>query len=303
MLSYQLPKCPSPPIAFGAVICCTGFPEEKRSVPARPVPGKTQYKGFEFWGVDGLALPNLGLSSPPKPLRVLISGGGDGALQDFLRVLTGKAGRYLYEQMFPHASLFDIPSFYPSGYDLLPFARADDVAYRACQFSEKDEHLTLENWHALYVEEATRIWNRWSIRYRNQLAQNLLRSDVEVTLIHPCSHFGFCYGLNRLLVLLLAQLHAYATGRKLDQILNSSTELQAVYPQNNSHSCGNPDVCHGEPHDVFVQPSYCDKTRTNPTPFTLGVFDTVIVRHGVTAQPFFKPAPFPRQIVPYNDLL
>ena len=65
---------------FGMVVRAVGFGEEKCYVsPAHA------YRGFEFWANDPFALSNLGCPAPPN---VLISGSGDGGLQDFLRIVT-----------------------------------------------------------------------------------------------------------------------------------------------------------------------------------------------------------------------
>src|ERR1700691_5651503 len=63
------------------MLIATGFGTENTQV-------KDNYRGFGFWESDPLrkyAL-NMGIFAPQ---RMLISGAGDGALQDLLRVLTG----------------------------------------------------------------------------------------------------------------------------------------------------------------------------------------------------------------------
>jgi len=69
---------------------CRGAGEERISIG--------DFSGFQFWEDDRLADRNLGLSSAP---RVLISGGSDGALQDFLRIVfAGKTPREIYRRFF-----------------------------------------------------------------------------------------------------------------------------------------------------------------------------------------------------------
>ena len=64
---------------FGAVIWAAGFGREKRFSPS---PTNRSYEGPPFWGPDELAgcLHNHYPTSP----SVLISGGSDGALQDYM---------------------------------------------------------------------------------------------------------------------------------------------------------------------------------------------------------------------------
>ena len=48
---------------------------------------KSQHRGFRFWETDDYGKIDYGASAKPeRRLRTLISGGGDGALQDFLRI-------------------------------------------------------------------------------------------------------------------------------------------------------------------------------------------------------------------------
>ena len=73
--------------AFDRVFDCTG-PGEERT-------GAGEYRWFDFWSNDELEYPNIGFES--RRPTVLISGGGDGALQDFLRILfPGKSPRDIY---------------------------------------------------------------------------------------------------------------------------------------------------------------------------------------------------------------
>ncbi len=297
-LHHNIAQLPPNPVAFGAAISCVGFPHEKRFVPAAPVPGKKQYAGFEFWGDDPLLLPNCGVPVASSPLRVLISGAGDGALQDFLRVLTGGNAKALYDALFSKVGLQHfIPYYRPPGYRFLPFAQTEDEAHRACSFAAKDGHWTLDQWHSAYVTEIDRIWTFWGPKEQQRLAQ-VLRPNVEVTLVHPCRHFGFCYGLNRVLVLLVTRLHAQQSGRPVAEILQSGHEVDAVDGAN--HSCGDPWVCHGKPHEVWIRSADCFASSSSSQ--LLGTFQSVIIRHGATPQPLFGTAALPRQVVPYHDL-
>ena len=79
---------------YGLVISARGFGDE-RCFLEWPNPPLTRnghpFRGFEFWASDPFERPNLGVPNragdDPRP-RVLISGGGDGAMQDFLRIMT-----------------------------------------------------------------------------------------------------------------------------------------------------------------------------------------------------------------------
>src|SRR5207237_6081245 len=73
------PPFPNEPLRFGMVISSVGPGSERCTVK--------DYTGHSFWGIDKYEQPTLGLT-PGTKATVFISGGGDGALQDFLRVTT-----------------------------------------------------------------------------------------------------------------------------------------------------------------------------------------------------------------------
>jgi hypothetical protein len=315
-LNHPSPKLPAPSIGFGAAISCVGFPREQTTVSHTPPrPGK--YTGFDFWGPDPHVRRNLGISGAlPSPLRVLISGSGDGALQDFIRVLTGRSAGWVYQQIFgarPSAPNLPGTARWP---DLLPYARADDLARRACAYSMEDGHHTLQTWHDVYMQEINVLWHT---RLRGNvlgLANSLLRNDVrdlDVLLVHRCRHFGFCYGLNRFIAVLLAHLHADMRERSLEWVLRHGYGVVAVDPERpggaspHAHpglACGDPRICHGKPHWVSVQGADCSGTIAGARVVTIDVpFHSVIIRHGVERKPFFGHAPFPRQNPPYHELL
>lgn len=83
---------------FHLVLFATGMGEEKTWVPQ---PGKPEYTGGywgpRFWENDQANEKNLGLDGTQP--KVLISGAGDGALQDFIRILTGQEASTLLTQM------------------------------------------------------------------------------------------------------------------------------------------------------------------------------------------------------------
>ena len=61
----------------------TGLLIDGRRIPVAAPPS---FRSLAFWETDPYRSPNCGL---PSPAQVIISGGGDGSLQDFLRVISG----------------------------------------------------------------------------------------------------------------------------------------------------------------------------------------------------------------------
>ena len=80
---------------YGAVVWAFGHGDEQCNLPNSP-----QFCGLPFWHTDELEEDHCGLPGPAQEGTVLISGSGDGALQDFLRIVTRRRSvRDIYDQL------------------------------------------------------------------------------------------------------------------------------------------------------------------------------------------------------------
>lgn len=280
------------PLVFAAAISCIGFRGEKTSVPART--GGT-YVGPFFWAPDTLDLPHLGAPQAPGPrVKVLVSGGGDGAQQDFLRCATGDFGARLYNRL--GLSSLSFPQ------ELLNAQLAEEAARREHSWTQfgKRPGRAFDAWHETYAQLVDSIWHQWvAAGSLPLLAQNVLRSDVDATWIVGAAVPDYCYGLNRLLAMLIVRLiawsrrrpeiaggpHTPALGRNEVMLLSHKLiEVAAVgHPV-----CGS--TCWGMKHEAFVEGV--------TGPISLGQFDFIVVRHGVNQHPLFGSAPVNQQLVP-----
>jgi hypothetical protein len=259
-----------PAARFDRTLDCTGPGEERVDVGL--------YRWYPFWANDELEYPNLGFET--RRPNVLISGGGDGALQDFLRIL------------FPRQT--------PS------------LIYQALELSDTDR-LRLE-WRILNAEDrARRAWV-WSAdpeidcgvlsrlhETHRKVAEDLLptvRTKLErlleerttdldrVWLAHGCNHFSPCYAFNRFLVLLVDEycrkLRKVGTrmlaGRRLIGV-SAGTGVSAGA----RHTCaGVIEDCLLHPHKPEFGVSLCRKSLGKPAPKASDPFDVIVVRHGLT---------------------
>lgn len=289
---------------FGAAISCVGIGDELVNVPAST--GLGDYRGFEFWGNDPYARPGLGLARDSGSVRAIVSGGGDGAQQDFQRLLTGHCGLELLDRF--GTLLLKNAAFQET---LAELANADDHGRRAHAWSASGETAAgaLKRWHQAYTGAANRIWASWSLRNRSQAQNAVLRTDVdlEVTWLTTDDYAGFSYPLNRLLTLLVARLHARASSRPLvaktpqerfnvhgRPVLCSGLRIDHVVP--NAHSCSDPTVCHGKVHRVHVIDLLAP---TGIAPQPLGNFEVLVIRHGLKSARLFGDAQVPEQTVPF----
>ncbi len=308
------------PGLYGAIISCIGFGAERCTV--------NQYSGFRFWDADDFEKPNLGLPPQEKP-TVLISGGGDGALQDFLRIVTREPlqGAYDKSPRDIYESLKDFARPLPGNSNdelevcrndkrgkevLLKWAEvennlqsAEDQAQRAYIWGNKKDHdcKVQKKLHCAYVAAVDRLYEIWDeggilngikARLKGWVRRPLPES---VHLVYPCDHFSKCYGLNHLLVLLFAK-HLEEEGNKAVH-LRPGLEVLNVGPANMAlHICAHkPAQCYGVDHEV----SFRLRTTCNRSPgreSAREVFNVAIIRHGVNPPPGAS-IQFPRQIIPY----
>jgi hypothetical protein len=263
--------------SYGAVLICVGFGMEKASLGT--------YSSYQFWDSDLLGSITGGS-------RVLIAGGGDGALQDFLRIATGKKSARELLKSLPAGAQALVSSAIHS---------AEDQAQRAGIWCERQhEHAVFKRLHKLYLDQVSELLKDAGVKTALDKALSH-SSGMEITLAYPCDHFSRCYGLNRLLVLLILE---YADGKGLAIRELASTGLDSVTRMNYGHRCANSAAaCHGEKHEVrFLAFPSCVSGKTGLATTAPTVFDAVILRLGVTPPPPFAGSPllFTRQILPYH---
>lgn len=288
--------------AFGMVVSCVGFGTEKSTVPDDVHGMKHFYRGFSFWETDRFEETDLGTGDPSP--NVLISGGGDGGLQDFIRtVTTKKAAEEVYASLPPHARRLLEAALYS----------AEDQAQRAYPWGHADsqDHHVVGGLHASHEKALDELWNSTSLMPAlAQLLDGLIRDEVKtgdlsVTLAHRCSHFGNCYGMNRLLVLMLNRHLKEQYGVSA---LRPNTVVLKV--RGATHHCaGVPATCHGKWHEVTFGQSDCGTRRGAEKPVGPPEdFNVVVIRHGIEPPAFyfafgtrkFTRKSNPRQILPYH---
>ncbi|MGO9598186.1 MAG: FAD-dependent oxidoreductase [Isosphaeraceae bacterium] len=274
---------------FGMMLWCVGFGDERRCAPPN-------YTGFAFWETDPFERPSWGIQSPPGGCRALVSGGGDGSLQDVIRLSTSRksaidvwreieAGGWSMPQEARHA-LFT----------------AEDQAQRAllwCGRSSPDEHNALQRLHDGYrqvVDDLTTLHPGRALLIE-EVEKLLAANQFPILCVYPCTHFARCYGLNHFLVLLLARvvtLRNLASGPEMRPrlgVLDVSGHLCAA----------NPWTCHGSAHIVNMQHR---PLCTDPPGGAAGQVDVrvLVIRHGIAPHPAFlnTPMAFARQVMPYH---
>lgn len=317
---------------FGAVIACTGFMRERTLVrqmrrdvqhPDSNTTGLVQLRSFHgvrFWfDSDYLDHWKFNTRGRDTVKSVLVSGGGDGAMQDFQRAATRKFGLPLLEHLetclgSPIADKY-----------LVRLLAAEDRARRACAWGMSNPNDTapdgeMQIWDATFRKVVDDVCEDYVESYgrRNQildaagenvdkvaaakpafeqLAQDLLRDDFKgepfptFVWVTREPHLGFAYALNRFLSLFLLKVLTEGFDAPQATLLFRESISQIVR-DNASRDCCPARDCRGYTHHVSFgsdKHSYLS-------------FQIIVIRHGLIfpVSPYLgKRAPVSEQMVPY----
>ncbi len=263
------------------VIQCTGASERLKL--------KSGWSGLPFWDFDDLSKPDYGFSDGAAGKRIVVSGGGDGAIQDVLRCLFGdehvaNIQRALVEHM--------------SAKDQLAVAKAEQhfrqIYTISCVGMNRREHDALTELEAVYTRSLQQVAgnNRFCVKMKNLLRQN--RPEVE--LIIPCHHFGVCYPLNRLSILVTNLLFG-KEGTKQKGCLILKTECW-IDDALRKHPKGLP---WGDPtHDVWVSDGASCMGPDPEQVASLEMCNAYLPRHGLLPG---GDAPSRRQNIPVHPFV
>jgi hypothetical protein len=234
---------------------------------------------------------DLGLNAGVIP-NILISGGGDGALQDFIRIATG----------------------FGSARELLvALAGGEETALRHRVHTAEDQMLRRSLWNSpgaghcailagldtayrvLADDAAQQRGSLWSALERflmPRVRDGVLR-DGSIHVAHVCNHLSACYPLNHMLARLLMKFLGQIDAKRFRFLENTAT--QGV--SSNNHICGSFGSCHGEEHEVVFAGKACAAGAKAPDE-PKGSYNVIVIRHGVRRRDRTEP---PRmQLLPYH---
>jgi hypothetical protein len=256
--------CPEP-MEFGRVIVAVGPGQEKTAVPWPKTPGG--YVGFEFWETDDFEVRpwNHGASST----NVVISGAGDGSLQDFVRLMTGLSSAKL---------VYLTCGFAPSVARDLNAAEA--IARSALHWGNNGEydhliHMRLDAEHRAVARRAL-----GSASVRTALDGMLANAPDLTRLVYRCHHLTCMYGLNRFLTHLIIERFSLPAPPRVSLEVDDGAAVQAVTGL--GHACGDPATCFGLDHDVTLaddQSCFDEVPATRPRRIVQA--NVVVIRHGL----------------------
>jgi len=268
------------------VILAEGPGEEKDTAKSTK---KESFWGYRFWDTDPFDKETL------RAQRILIAGSGDGALQDFLRMLIKPrtALRSLLEACaIPEEHLTSIQVLHE--HNLAAFLWCADFRH------EHENDLFVHRHHAAIVNDL------FAKRRTRKLILRAVRAALrphlpQVVLAHACEHFTHGYPLNRFLVLLVARA-VRELGHK-DIRIEPNTFVTAIdcgdhktvkCPPGEEHRRRLRRYCYANDHTVYFAPGACyDTPPAHAATDRSASFDAIILRFGVKEKDHL-PADFPR---------
>lgn len=236
---------------YGAILSCVGFPGERTNSVKVPDPWNG-YRGPAFWtDNDGLGRRN--------PVRrnydhVVISGGGDGAMQDFQRATTGWFGRELFIKLKWAARKAATPGFV-DGDALVAMILAEDAGRRAHAWMREKQPLNrvLRQWHATFAKSVDDVVGPWSIAQAAAVLTAVLEPGVlsgsrRVTCVYQGETPGYSYALNRFLCLMIEKLiEKYYEPGSAPVTVRSHTNIVDIRPDKSANGAPVPEQM--TPHD------------------------------------------------------
>ncbi len=287
------------PLQFGMILWTVGFGAERCDVG--------NYVGFPFWSSDPFELPQCGV--PPPGPEIVISGSGDGALQDFLRVTTNRSSA---KEIYQNCGLSAVQR---ENVERV-LQSAEDLAQRAIHWgphrrggvARNNDHLTLRTLHEAHRALVWGILGPPGITPPNKdvkaALDTMIRTPLpQIHLVHSCDHFSNSYGLNHFLVLLIA--HFLSTERGQKDIFIPGRNVASVTGVGGHVCTGNWLTCHGQQHEIqLVEATDCRADPNPPKQAEKLTANVLIIRHGLDSS-VSSPLPdvaLPRQTIPYHPL-
>lgn len=292
---------------FGAVLSCVSHGEEK--VWPHDV---SLFRGPPFWSTDRIDDRGLGLGHPAgQPTHALVSGGGDGALQDVQRILCAGFGRRLLER-----AKLDLRA--TGVVDTAALTAADTLRNVALE-SRTGVDAALAVWHDAYVQAADDYWRRLRTAQRDALTRTWLRDEVQrrelhLTWVLTGERPTYCYGLSLFLTTLVLHVYARASGRdpRADAPAAGGPDKQPIVLMRHrlhelpsadlAHRCAGaallPSPCSEHLHRVQVHNARAAPGAASPVP--LGDYHVLVVRHGLEPAPLYGGAAQREQIMPID---
>lgn len=283
------------PRPFGAIVDARGPGVERTWV--RDEDRSPRYHGWPFWESDRFGSPNYGVSAdsvPPAERRIVLSGSGDGALQDLLRLTLrngdgsqpfstreflrdlrdcGHTASWQRRWQELEATILAAEERAARAFLWVPF---DEVRGR---YDEHADRLIVGELDRTYDAALTRLMHDSGLvaRVRNLVTGRLRDDRLPIDVVYSGEYFARCYPVNRLLAHLLRRYFRLLRPRGAAPSVHFRPGFRVIAVVGQHHHCaGDWDRCYGLPHHVLLQGSEGTESVT---------YHLVVLRHGIMAPP------------------
>ena len=275
------------------VIFAGGLGRELFSIPLWGSSVK-KYSSTPFWADDAFEAANFGLGSLSHGM--LVSGGGDGSLQDFIRLVSGqRSAREVWKAVEPALSPATLRAFERLGDWDRSVQDAEEFAPAHGSMCDR-----LAALHARYRMEVQRLRSNFAEWAVVAAALDALipsaRPKDKVFLALKSAHFDGCYPLNRLVALLLVEYVSSKHSGHSPLLMHSA--VRSVVPSIPLTAGGTAAL-----GVVVARPTTCETTAAEiaawPGKPMAWAFDGIVIRHGIdTAALSVKSTRLAAQVVP-----
>ena len=240
--------------------------------------------GYPFWSTDPYGKRSAGVGGRAK---VLISGAGDGGIQDFLRLVTKPrlrtSGELYHELGLDPGIEREIQSVQAHVHRLTAFG-----------YDHRHDHPLLrwaQHKHSEIVEGLMTGGSSGEVRGRlARLVRDVEGEYESIEWCYPCQHYTHAYGLNRFLGILLSKYLTETFGgivRVRPQTRLSSIECEHAHFRDPAD--GESDLqyareaaghCHGKAHRAVMRAQPTCRPRSAGAEFPPVTFDVLVLRNG-----------------------
>jgi hypothetical protein len=228
------------------------------------------FASFPYWENDPLEkLCSRYADGSRRKEQILLSGGGDGGLQDLLRIVTKPTRR----KPFAAGQILE---------KLLPTLRRNREFNRWLKSKQFDGNCyrpfdvkpMLKDFEDLLnsMEADFDYWRSLSRMLLSWIHPAILKGDVRIRLAFKEKHFSRSFALNVFLVRLLERII------KNQQLLLPGHEIHLVNTATKTHQCK------GDPKDCFTSPHFVSWKISGARSPKKEAYDVVVLRHGSDQQ-------------------
>ncbi len=288
---------------FGMGLSCIGFGDENISIK------QSDFQSLRFW--EFIQHPQFVKNNN----KILVCGGGDGALQEFLMLVTQeKTAKEVFKKALQGVDAGLINDIENN----IRKAEEDTRSYELWlngrdKLDKNNLCKAYRNLHTNYENEVEKLLQESEIsqNLKKLITENAYKDKITVTFL--CNHFSACYPLNRFLAILIGKhIDEKRKDNGIDSVFKKySSVIGITGTEENKHICDieNPNDCQINEHKVTFAMGFSCRDNIEKAEESESkeedIFQTILIRYGILPpRAIFKQDPnYPgKQILPLTLL-